>query len=257
MTGKLLSVRDASVTYRTRRHEVVALRDVNIDIAAGQRLAVVGGSGSGKTTLARLMLGLVQPDPGQVYYESQPVIGEAPERLEALRAGVTMVFQDPRSSLNPRMRIGRIVAEPIRSGGYARTERAEADEQVLQQLTDVGLSAAHARRYPHQLSGGQRQRVAIARALISEPKVLIADEPVSSLDVSVRAQVLNLLAEQTRRRGLALVLISHDLGVVQHMCDQIVVMQQGRIVESGAVSEVFAAPQHDYTKALLDSVITL
>lgn len=259
MTTPLLSADAIEVTYRRSGQPFVALQDVTFHIDRGERVGVVGGSGSGKTTLARLLLGLIRPSAGTVSFKGRR-IDELPERaLGDLRVGASMVFQDPRSSLNPRMRVGDIITEPLRSPRLRR--RTDLPRQspavVHDSLKSVGLDPAMASRFPHQLSGGQRQRVAIARALISNPEVLLADEPVSALDVSVRAQVLNLLADAVTERNLALVFVSHDLAVVRHLCERVVVMQNGRVVEQGPVDEVFAHPQHSYTKKLLQATLSL
>lgn len=220
-----------------------ALRDVSLSIAPNQRLGIVGGSGSGKTTLARVMVGLMAPTSGRLLLDGEPV-----SRVNDLRSQVSMVFQDPRSSLDPRMRVLASVAEPI--PGKESAAKAQAA------LADVGLGADVGQSYPHELSGGQRQRVAIARALVRQPRLLIADEPVSALDVSVRAQVLNQLAE-VAQRNLALVFISHDLAVVHYLCDQVVVLQEGELVEEGPVADVLSDPKHQYTKQLIRASLRL
>ncbi len=259
MTVPLLATDAAEVTYRRSGRPFVALHDVTFHVEAGERVGIVGGSGSGKTTLARLLLGLIPPSAGTVSFKGTRIDGLPERALGELRAGASMVFQDPNSSLNPRMGVGDIVAEPLRSprlrrrGGLPTPSR----DTIAAALEAVGLDPAMADRFPHQLSGGQRQRVAIARALVSDPEVLLADEPVSALDVSVRAQVLNLLADAVAERGLALVFISHDLAVVRHLCQRVVVMQDGRIVEEGAVEDVFAHPQHPYTAKLLAATLSL
>jgi peptide/nickel transport system ATP-binding protein len=218
---------------------LTAVDDVSFDLHREETLGVVGESGSGKTTLMKLMLGLERPDSGTVTYTGV-----------SLRRDVQVVFQDPASALDPRMRVADIILEPLRVlriGGDHRARLAEL-------LDAVGLGAASAARYPHEFSGGQRQRIAIARALASRPKVLIGDEPVSALDVSVRAQILNLLEDLRVDFQLTLVLVSHDLSVVRHMTDRVLVMQRGQVVEEGATRDVFRAPQHPYTRLLLDSI---
>ncbi|MDO5668723.1 MAG: ABC transporter ATP-binding protein [Corynebacterium sp.] len=212
----------------TRRYgTTTALDDVSLLVRRGERLGVVGGSGSGKTTLLRQIAGLDVPDSGSVLID----------------AGVQVVFQDPRSSLNPRLRVGRSIAE---GGG--------SPERVQEVLSEVGLPADAADRYPHQFSGGQRQRISIARAVAGKPEILLADEPVSALDVSVRAQVLELLDELVDEYGLTLVFISHDLSVVREVCSTVAVMCDGRIVEHGPTEEIWANPQHEYTKSLLGAI---
>ena len=255
----LVELIDASVTYRRSGKEFAALGGVDLTIEPGERVGIVGGSGSGKTTMARLMLGLVAPTGGDVRFEGRSIVG-LPERQRGwLRASASMVFQDPNSSLNPRMTLSDIISEPLRSPVLrGRGDVPPPSGDVLRgALAGVGLPEEMLQRFPHQLSGGQRQRVAIARALISDPSLLVADEPVSALDVSVRAQVLNLLAAEANERELALVLVSHDLAVVHHLCERVVVVQAGRIVEEGAADAVLAAPQHPYTQALVDAALTL
>lgn len=259
MTVPILACEHAGVTFRRSGKSFVALQDVSFRVNAGERVGIVGGSGSGKTTLARLLLGLVQPDAGTVSFRGERTDGQPEKALANLRGGASMVFQDPHSSLNPRMRVGDIVAEPLRSPLLKKRGNLPTNGRAAVQtaLGAVGLDRGTTSRFPHQLSGGQRQRVAIARALVSGPDVLMADEPVSALDVAVRAQVLNLLADAVRDRGLALVFISHDLAVVRHLCERVVVMQAGRIVEEGSVEEVFAHPRHPYTAELLAATLSL
>jgi peptide/nickel transport system ATP-binding protein len=221
------------------RKVLTAVEDVSFELEREETLGIVGESGSGKTTLMKLLLGLERPDEGQVTYFGS-----------SLRREVQVVFQDPASALDPRMRVGDIILEPLRAlriGGDHQARLAEL-------LNAVGLPMAYARRYPHEFSGGQRQRIAIARALAPSPRVLIGDEPVSALDVSVRAQILNLLEDLRIGFHLTLVLVSHDLSVVRHMTDRVLVMQAGRVVEAGSTRDVFRAPQHPYTRELLDSI---
>lgn len=259
MTVPLLAADGVEVTYRRSGRPFVALHDVTFSVGAGERVGVVGGSGSGKTTLARLLLGLIQPSRGTVSFKGTRTDGLRERALADLRGGASMVFQDPNSSLNPRMRVGDIIAEPLRSPLLRRRGHLPAPESdaVQQSLEAVGLEETMASRFPHQLSGGQRQRVAIARALVGGPEVLVADEPVSALDVAVRAQILNLLADAVEERGLALVFISHDLAVVRHLCERVVVLSEGTVVEQGPVAEVFADPQHPYTAELLAASLSL
>lgn len=247
----VLSTHDLGVTFSTRRTVVQALSGVDFSIAAGQRIGLVGGSGSGKTTLARCLVGLQPPTRGFIGFGGQPVKGTSRRRWEEIRRRVSMVFQDPNSSLNPRMKLLDIVTEPLR--GRNRPTRRQQLRAAASALESVALNTDLLHRYPHELSGGQRQRVAIARALVTEPDVLIADEPVSALDVSVRGQIIDLLRHNVEQRGLALLFVSHDLGLVAHLCDEVVVMQAGRIVERGRSREVFAAPQHPYTRTLVDA----
>ncbi len=224
------------------RRELAAVRQVSLTLRRGETLGVVGESGSGKTTLMKLMLGLEKPDGGIVRYRGQSLTRE-----------VQVVFQDPGSALDPRMRVRDIILEPVR----VMRLPGDRDERVRELLDAVGLPAASAHRYPHEFSGGQRQRIAIARALAPRPQVLIGDEPVSALDVSVRAQILNLLEDLRVGFDLTLVLVSHDLSVVRHMCDRVLVMSRGEVVEEGPTSQLFRSPQHPYTRLLLDSIPTL
>ncbi|MHB1064537.1 MAG: dipeptide ABC transporter ATP-binding protein [Georgenia sp.] len=257
--GPLIRVRDLVRTYRRghvlrRGPEQRALRGVSFDVAAGQRFGVVGESGSGKTTLLRILAGLDQPTSGSVRVAGNEVAGARERDLTDLRRTLQIVFQDPMSSLDPRMSVAQIVTEPLEN---QRLSRADRRARVRTILDDVGLPADAVDRYPHEFSGGERQRISIARALISRPRVLLADEPVSALDVSVRAQVLNLLADLVDEYRLTLVFVSHDLGVVRHICDSVVVMREGRIVESGAVEDVYDRPQHEYTRTLVGSSMSL
>ncbi|MFI7637989.1 ATP-binding cassette domain-containing protein [Nonomuraea sp. NPDC049400] len=230
---------------------VQALKDVSLAVGRGERYGIVGESGSGKSTLLRLLCGLDQPTSGSIRFEGQEITGRPERRLRFLRENLQIVFQDPMSSLDPRMRVRDLVAEPLVALGLPVGDR------VTELLEEVGLPASAADRYPHQFSGGQRQRIAIARALAPRPKVLVADEPVSALDVSVRGQILNLLADLVDELGLTLVFVSHDLSVVRHVCETVAVMSRGEIVESGPVDEVWAAPAHPYTRTLLQAVPTL
>ena len=256
MSEPLLRVTDVTRTYRQglpmRRTEVHALRGVSLEMSAGQRLGVVGESGSGKSTLMRIVAGLDRPTSGEVAVDGR-VIGDLPERrLGFLRRTVQVVFQDPVGSLDPRMRVRDIIAEPLVAQGIEGRR-----ERVAELLEAVGLREADGRRYPHQFSGGQRQRISIARALAPRPRLLVADEPVSALDVSVRAQVLNLLSDLVADQGLALLLVSHDLSVVRRVCDSVAVVHDGLVVERGATQEVYTAPQHSYTQRLLTSIPTV
>ena len=247
------------VTDLTRRYgrdgRVRALDGVSLEVHAGQRLGIVGESGSGKSTLIRLMAALDRPTGGSVRFEGREITGLREPRLGFLRASVQLVFQDPRSSLNPRMTVGSIVTEPLRSRHLrGALEPVDAGVRLREVLAAVDLPADAASRYPHEFSGGQRQRIAIARALAPDPRVLIADEPVSALDVSVRAQVLNLLADLVAARGLTLIFVSHDLAVVRHLCESVLVLRAGRIEEQGATERVFAEPRAEYTRSLVAAV---
>lgn len=252
----LLEVRALTKTFDVggaiRRRPLRALDAVDLDVEAGTTLGLVGESGSGKSTLARCLLRLVEPTSGRIVFDGDDLTDRPGRRVADIYQRAQMVFQDPNSSLNPRMTIGELVAEPLRLH-LGRSRRDSAD-RVDELLALVGLTPHHADRYPHQLSGGQRQRVGIARALAPEPTLLILDEPTSSLDVSVRGQILQLLVELQRELGLTYLFISHDLGVVRHLCDQVAVLYLGKVVEQGPSAEVFGSPRHPYTQALLSAV---
>ncbi|MEU5832168.1 ABC transporter ATP-binding protein [Streptomyces diacarni] len=259
----LISVKDLTRIYPVgrsslfgKRSEVHALKGVSFDVAAGQRFGVVGESGSGKSTLLRILAGLDQPTSGSVRVAGSEVAGAKERDLVQLRQQLQIVFQDPMGSLDPRMRVRDIIAEPLLVPGQ-KVDSAKHRKMVAEMLGSVGLPADAAERFPHQFSGGQRQRISIARALICEPRVLVADEPVSALDVSVRAQVLNLLSDLVDDYQLTLVFVSHDLGVVRHICDNVVVMNEGRIVESGTTEQIYDSPQHAYTRTLVNSSMSL
>ena len=232
---------------------VRALDDVGFTLVAGTTLGIVGESGSGKSTLARLVMALETPDAGRVLFEGRDLHALVPAALRDARRDFQMVFQDPFSSLDPRMTIARTVAEPLEQ--LAHVTRAERRERAATMLDAVGLNAAQdLDKVPHEFSGGQRQRIAIARALITQPKLIVADEPVSALDVSVQAQVLNLMQDLQQRFGLAYLFISHDLAVVERMADEMIVLQHGRVVERGRPDDVLRAPTHPYTQRLLAAV---
>jgi len=227
-----------------------AVDRVSFEVKAGETLAIVGESGSGKSTTARMAMRLLEADEGCVHLLGEEITAVSGKPLRSLRSQIQMVFQDPFASLNPRMKIVDTVGEGLRVH-HSELSRAQRRERVAEVLAQCGMDAAAMDRYPHQFSGGQRQRIGIARALIVEPKVLVLDEPVSALDVSVQAQILNLLKDIQRQRGLAYLFISHDLSVVRHIADRVAVMFAGRIVEQGSVEELFASPKHPYTKMLL------
>ncbi|MCS4509343.1 ATP-binding cassette domain-containing protein [Xylophilus ampelinus] len=235
--------------------KVRALDGVSLRIEAGQSLGIVGESGSGKSTLARIVMALDAPTAGSVRLLGQDLHRLPREALRAARRDIQMVFQDPYGSLDPRQTVARIVAEPLAAlDGAAAGSRADRRARVAEALAAVGLRASDLDKYPHEFSGGQRQRIAIARALVTRPKLIVADEPVSALDVSVQAQVLNLMQDLQRQFGIAYLLISHDLAVVNHLCDEVVVLLQGRVVERGTPRQLFTAPAHPYTQALLAAV---
>ncbi|WP_448756406.1 ABC transporter ATP-binding protein [Actinomyces sp.] len=246
MSEPILSARGVSFRYPGSD---AGLDDVSVEVRAGESVALVGESGSGKTTLARVLLA---PSAGEVLLDGEAVRASSTASMRTLRRSVQTVFQDPFSSLDPRMTIGASIAEPLHALGVSRGEAASA--RVREVLTDVGIDPARAGEYPGSFSGGQRQRIAIARALAPAPRVLIADEPVSALDMSTRASVMDLLGSITRERGMALVLVSHDLATVASTCDRIAVMQQGRIVEAGETVQIMSAPREPYTRALIEAV---
>lgn len=238
----------------SRADTVDALTDVSLSIRAGQRFGIVGESGSGKSTLLRILSGLEPLTSGYVRVGDCEIASASQAQLRAMREELQIVFQDPFASLDPRMQVADIVAEPLVAMGVPAAQRRE---KVSEMLEAVGLDAASRVRYPHQFSGGQRQRISIARALVCRPRILVADEPVSALDVSVRAQVLNLLTDLVGDYELTLVFVSHDLGVVRHLCSDVVVMKDGRIVESGDVASIYDHPQHEYTASLVAATPTL
>ncbi|MET0927075.1 MAG: ABC transporter ATP-binding protein, partial [Solirubrobacterales bacterium] len=247
----LMAAKGLCVEFQTKQGIAHAVDGVSLDWRPGEILGIVGESGCGKSTLARTMMGLQEPARGTIELEGSP-IGSKRRELQGLRRRVQMVFQDPYQTLNPRQRVRTIVTEPLRVQGV---DSATHEALVERALTDVGLEPARvADRYPHQLSGGQRQRVAIAGALVLEPDGLICDEPVSMLDASVQAQIVNVLLEIKKRRELALLFITHDLSLAWSLCDRIAVMYLGRVVEQGLAADVIERPQHPYTRALVDAV---
>jgi peptide/nickel transport system ATP-binding protein/oligopeptide transport system ATP-binding protein len=253
----LLSVRDLHVHFPIRRGllgrrsgAVKAVDGVDLDIAQGRSLALVGESGSGKTTLGAAIVGMQRPTSGRIAFDGQELASD--KSSAHLGRDIQIVFQDPVSALNPRMNIGDSIAEPLAIHGEGTGE--ERRKRVSELLELVGLDPQHANRKPHAFSGGQRQRIVVARAIALQPKLLILDEPVSALDVSIRSQILNLLLALQQRFGLSYLFISHDLSVVRHFAERIAVMYLGRIVETGATAEVFARPAHPYTEALLSAV---
>jgi len=234
------------------RTTVTAVDDVSFSIDAGETFGLVGESGSGKTTTGRCLLRLIEPTSGSIRFSGDDVLAFTPERMRAVRRDMQIVFQDPYASLNPRMRAREIVEEPLVIHGLGtRNERRERASELFHL---VGLDAAHLERYPHQFSGGQRQRIGLARALALHPKFVVLDEPVSALDVSVQAQVVNLLMDLQSRLQLTYLFVAHDLRLVEHICRRVAVMYRGRIVEMGQTAAIFASPQHPYTRALLSAV---
>jgi ABC-type oligopeptide transport system ATPase subunit len=243
-TGGLLS---------SKQETVKAVDGVSLDIQKGEILGLVGESGCGKSTLSRTLMQLLPPTSGSIVLNGENLSELSRSEVRKRRLDFQMVFQDPYASLNPRMTVFSTIAEAVRQR-HPDMKGTELEEKVIELMSTVGLEASQMKRYPHEFSGGQRQRIAIARALAPEPKLIIADEPVSALDVSIQSQILNLLKDLQRDLGLTLVFISHDLGVVHYIADRIAVMYQGKIVEVGPADEVFHSPKDDYTKRLLASI---
>jgi peptide/nickel transport system ATP-binding protein len=245
----LLSVQGLTKEFPTRHGSIRAVDGVSFEVPAGRSFGIVGESGSGKTTIARMLVRLTDPTAGRIRYEGRDVTHLGRRALRADRPSVQVVFQDPSGSLNPRQTVRQIVAMPMRVNGIRPAGGVGA--RVRDLLAMVGLNPDHDERYPHEFSGGQRQRIGIARALAGDPRLIVADEPVSSLDVSVQAQIINLLRSLRRDLGVSFVLISHDLAVVRRLCDRVAVMHGGVFVETGDRDRIFDAPQHAYTVRLL------
>ena len=251
MAEKLLEIRHLSVRFGRRRKPFTAVDDVSFDIYRGETFGLVGESGSGKTTIGRAIIRVCQASEGEILYRGERISGKIPKSLDhALTRKIQMIFQDPMASLNERAKVSYIVSEGI----YRSDGKRERAEKVSQALRDVGLLPEFAGRFPHEFSGGQRQRIGIARALVMQPEFIIADEPISALDVSIRAQVLNLLSDLQKEHALTYLFISHDLSVMRFICDRIAVIHLGKIVELADTETLFEHPLHPYTRALLSAV---
>lgn len=260
MTSPILETRNLNFSYTSG---IPILHDINIAITKGQNVGLVGESGSGKSTLLRLLLGIHTPTQGQILFSGSELSLKNKEQARKFRSQVQVVFQDPYSSLDPRQRVDQLIAEPLRSLGLAKDANVEGsranirewiENEVVEALRAVDLPADSARRYPDEFSGGQRQRIAIARAIVCKPQVLLADEPVSALDVSTRVRVIELIAELGRTKGLTIVMVSHDLAVVAALCQQSIVLEKGVVVEQGTTASVLGAPSHAYTQRLIESL---
>ncbi len=259
----LLSVRDLKVHYPVyggllrRQIDVVrAVDGVSFDVAEGTTVGLVGESGSGKTTVGRALLGLVPITAGTIAYQARNIAGLPEAQLRPLRREIQMIFQDPFGSLNPRLTVRQIVGEPIEIH-FPTMKRAERNDEIARLLREVRLEPDHMNRYPHEFSGGQRQRIGIARALAVKPKFIVCDEPVSALDVSVQAGIINLLQDLQESHGLTYLFIAHDLAVVEHISKTLLVMYRGQIVEQGAADAIYRDPKHEYTRSLLAAVPSL
>ncbi len=258
----LMSVRNLKVHFEIKQHTgglftqtetLKAVDDVSFDLYDGETLGIVGESGCGKSTLARALFRMIPSLGGEVFWKGEDIMHFSAARMLELRREIQMVFQDPLASLNPRMNCGAIVAEPLKTH-FKHMSRSERRDKVVEVLEKVGMGAEHYNRYPHEFSGGQCQRIGIARALVTGPKMLICDEPVSALDVSVQAQVVNLLMDLQKELGLSMLFIAHDLSVVKHISDRIMVLKFGNIAELGESHQVINNPQHPYTKKLIEAV---
>ena len=251
---KVLTVRDLSITFSTTAGPVHAIRGMNLDLYRGETLAIVGESGSGKSTIGRSIIRLYEPTDGQILFDGMDISGKLDKAAtQTLRTQMQMIFQDPMACLNPRKKVGEIIAEGL-DIHHLYSSHAERKEKVDRILAKVGLAPEHADRYPHQFSGGQRQRVGIARALIMDPKLIIADECISALDVSIQARVVNLMKDIQQETGAAYLFIAHDLSMVKYISNRIGVLHLGHLLETGTTEEIFSNPVHPYTRSLLSAI---
>ena len=249
----LIETRALKKYFKTSKGVLHAVDDINMKIEKGSTLGVVGESGCGKSTLGRVVLGLIGATSGEIYYKGRDTVKFSKREMRGLRKEMQIIFQDPYASLNPRMSVSEIIAEPLRVNGILRNRR-EIDRRVKELMDTVGIASRLAYAYPHELDGGRRQRVGIARALAMNPSFIVCDEPVSALDVSIQAQILNLMEELQEKRGLTYLFITHDLSVVHHFSDDIAVMYLGRLIEKAPYRELFSNPRHPYTQALLSAI---
>ena len=257
MSDPILSVKNLTVVFKTRFGEVPVIDDVSFSIAPGEILGIVGESGCGKSTVARLVVKLYEPTNGEIFFGDQNFSSiKSRKELKPIRRRIQMIFQDPYAALNPRMTVRDIIAEPLEVMELVQT-REEADQKVREIASKCRLNLEHLRRFPHAFSGGQRQRISIARTLVCNPDFVVADESVAALDVSIQADILNLLKSLQSQLGLTFMFISHDLSVVAHICDHVAVMYLGTLVESAPTRKLFSNPRHPYTKALLSSIPSL
>lgn len=253
MSDTLLEVKNLRKYFKTSKGMLHAVDDVNFSIERGKTLGIVGESGCGKSTTGRTILRLIEPTAGQIFFEGKDIAKVGREEMRKLRKEMQIIFQDPFSSLDPRQTVNQIISEPIKINKIL-TNKKEIEDRVLQLMETVGLSERLINTYPHELDGGRRQRIGIARALAVEPKFIVCDEPVSALDVSIQAQILNLLEELQEKMGLTYIFITHDLSVVNHFANDIAVMYLGQLVEKASAEELFSNPLHPYTKALLSAI---
>lgn len=248
----LLEIMNLNVIFKDGKKSHHALKDISVNVQQGETLGVVGESGSGKSTLARVICQLQAKTSGEVRWKGEDVTAFNRQQLHQYRQHIQLIFQDPLDALDPRMTIRQIIAEPAQH--LLQMSETDVQEKVCTMISKMSLSKEHLNRYPHEFSGGQCQRIGIARAMMVEPELLVCDEPVSALDVSVQAQIINLLNELKHHHGMSQLFISHDMSVVKHICDRLIVLYQGEIKETGSVEEIFSNPQHPYTRKLLSSV---